>query len=88
MLLRPLPVKDAEQLTELAYQQKNGPLLNWGCISWAVLGILVQLLLERRQRARARAAADKLRNPVFAPPPHPSRSTRCGINGASAGGIG
>ena len=28
LLLRPLPVKDAEQLTELAYQQKNGPLLN------------------------------------------------------------
>jgi hypothetical protein len=28
MLLRPLPAKDAEQLTELAYQQKNGPLLN------------------------------------------------------------
>jgi predicted permease len=28
LLLRPLPVKDAEQLTELAYQQKNGSLLN------------------------------------------------------------
>jgi predicted permease len=28
LLLRPLPAKDAEQLTELAYQQKNGPLLN------------------------------------------------------------
>src|SRR5580704_2128039 len=28
MLLRPLPAKDAEQLIELAYQQKNGPLLN------------------------------------------------------------
>src|SRR5580700_6505976 len=28
LLLRPLPVKDAEQLTELAYQQKTGPLLN------------------------------------------------------------
>ena len=28
LLLRPLPAKDAEQLTALAYQQKNGPLLN------------------------------------------------------------
>jgi predicted permease len=28
LLLRPLPARDAEQLTELAYQQKNGPLLN------------------------------------------------------------
>ena len=28
LLLRPLPVKDAEQIIELAFQQKNGPLLN------------------------------------------------------------
>jgi predicted permease len=28
LLLRPLPVKDAEQIVELAYQQKQGPLLS------------------------------------------------------------
>ena len=28
LLLRPMPVKDAEQIAELAYQQKQGPLLS------------------------------------------------------------
>jgi len=69
------------KLNSVAFVERNGPLLNWGCASWAVLGILVQFLLERRrrrkqgERARARKVAEERARAVpshlFFPPPKP-----------------
>lgn len=55
----------------VAWTGKNGPLLNWGCASLLVLGILVQFLLERRRRRKAQAAAQPEPEPVVAAPPPP-----------------
>jgi hypothetical protein len=54
-------------LDSAALARKNGPLLNWACASLAVTGVLVQFLLERRQRGAGAGA------PVAAAPaPKPS----------------
>lgn len=36
----------------VAWTQKKGPLLNWGCASLVVVGVLAQFLLERRRQSR------------------------------------
>jgi len=36
----------------VAWTNKNGPLLNWGCSALVVLGILVQFVLERRRHRK------------------------------------
>ena len=45
------------RMDSVAWTEKNGPLLNWGCVSLIVTGVLVQFLLEcRRQNMRMTAA--------------------------------
>ncbi|HTU17061.1 MAG TPA: hypothetical protein VMG10_03300 [Gemmataceae bacterium] len=55
----------------VAFTQKNGPLLNWGCAALVVVGILVQFLLERRRRRKAEPAAEPEVVEVAPPPPPP-----------------
>ena len=43
------------RLDSVAWTEKNGPLLNWACGAWIVLGVLIQLLLDRRRRRKAQA---------------------------------
>jgi hypothetical protein len=42
----------------VGWSTKNGALLNWACGATAVMGILIQFLLERRRRRKARAHAE------------------------------
>jgi hypothetical protein len=54
-----------------SWAEKNGPLLNWSCFSVAVLGILVQLLVQRRG-SKPKAKPKPAPKPVVqAPPPPP-----------------
>ncbi len=56
----------------VAYSERNGPLLNWACGAAAIMGILVQFLLERRRKrkaAKAKANAEREEEPP--PPPKP-----------------
>ncbi len=39
-----------------AWSGRNGPLLNWACGAAAVLGIVLQFLLERRRKRKEKAA--------------------------------
>jgi hypothetical protein len=52
----------------VAWAERNAPLLNWGCVSLVVLGVLVQFVLERRRQRKARLAAEP---PTAAPLPPP-----------------
>jgi hypothetical protein len=57
------------RVDSVAWTEKNGPLLNWACGAWIVLGVLIQLLLDRRRRRKAQAPegeADFIEEP---PPP-------------------
>jgi hypothetical protein len=42
-----------------AWSTQNAGLLNWGCGAAAVMGILVQFLLERRRKRKAKARKDE-----------------------------
>jgi hypothetical protein len=55
----------------VAWADKNGPLLDWGCAALIVLGILVQFLWERRRQRKAESPAPP--EPVAAPPPPPPK---------------
>jgi hypothetical protein len=59
------------------WTRKNGPLLNWGCASLVVMGVLIQFLLERRRYRKGLREAE-LAEPVEvappAPPPKPPKS--------------
>jgi hypothetical protein len=59
------------------WTRKNGPLLNWGCASLVVMGVLIQFLLERRRHRKGLREAE-LAEPVEvappAPPPKPPKS--------------
>ena len=64
----------------VAWADQQTPLLNWACGASAVLGLLAQVLLERRRlrRQREKAAADKeaeelARQPPPPPPPPPPK---------------
>jgi hypothetical protein len=64
----------------VAWTRKNGPLLNWGCGSLIVLGILVQFLLERRRQRKAEPVAEPEPEPiVVAPPPPPEKPAPKGL---------
>jgi hypothetical protein len=64
----------------VAWTQKNGPLLNWGCASLIVLGILVQFLVARRQQRKAEAKTEPEPIVVAAPaPPPPARPAPKGL---------
>jgi hypothetical protein len=59
-----------------AWADKNGPLMNWGCLSVAVLGILVQLLVQRRgskpkSKSKPKSSPKPAPAPQAAPPPPP-----------------
>jgi hypothetical protein len=41
----------------VAWSKQNGGLLNWGCGAAAVVGVLIQFLLERSRKRRAKALA-------------------------------
>ena len=64
-------------VNSVAWTQKHAPLLNWGCASLVVMGVLVQFLLERRRR-RAAEPIMEAEPAVIAmpapPPPPPPRS--------------
>jgi hypothetical protein len=45
------------KLDSPAWAQKNAPLLSWACACVTSLGVLVQILFDRRRKAAARAAA-------------------------------
>src|SRR5579871_975798 len=45
-------------VNSVAWAEKYGPLLNWGCVALMVLGMLVQFLLERRRRHKGNAGAE------------------------------
>jgi hypothetical protein len=62
-----------------AWATKNAPLLDWGCAAFAVVGVLVQFLLERRRRRRRAERAQAAQAPAFsssAPPPAPPAPPR------------
>ena len=58
----------------VAWTEANGPLLNWGCASLVVLGVLIQFLLERRRHRRAEAAAEWELEPYI--PPRPAKPAK------------
>jgi hypothetical protein len=60
------------RVDSVAWTGKNGPLLNWGCGSLIVLGVLVQFLLERRRQRKA-AAAEAEPFEEAPPPPPPAK---------------
>jgi hypothetical protein len=66
-------------VNSVAWTQKNGPLLNWGCASLVVMGVLVQFLLERRRRRRAEPVVEAepqlIAMPAPPPPPRTAWST-------------
>ncbi len=58
----------------ISWAEKNGPLLNWGILSVAVLGILVQVLVQKRglwpmSKAKGKPAAKPEAKPAAPPPP-------------------
>jgi hypothetical protein len=57
----------------LAWSGRNGPLLNWGCGAAAIMGILVQFLLERRRKRKIQAAKAKAKEQEEEPPPPPPK---------------
>jgi hypothetical protein len=59
----------------IEWTMKNGPLLNWGCASLIVLGVLVQFLVERRRQRKAQSSAEPEQIAV-APPPPPAKPAR------------
>ncbi len=54
-----------------AWAETKGPLLNWACLSVAVLGILLQVLVQRRTAKAAAKPAPKPAPAQAAPPPPP-----------------
>jgi hypothetical protein len=62
------------RLDSVAWTQKNGPLLNWGCAALIVTGVLVQFLLERRRQRRFMAVPEP--EPVVLAPPPPPKPAR------------
>jgi hypothetical protein len=63
------------QLDSLGWAGRNAPLINWGLVAWAMLGVLVQLVLERRRLRMAREAEqpgkERREEKLKAPPPPP-----------------
>ncbi len=60
----------------VAWAEKNGPLLNWGTLSVATLGILVQILVQKRglgskSKAKPKPKPAAEAKPAAAPPPPP-----------------
>lgn len=47
-----------QMVNSVAWAEKYGPLLNWGCVAVMVMGMLVQFLLERRRRQMAQGAVE------------------------------
>jgi hypothetical protein len=59
------------KLDSAAWAAQNAPLINWGLASGAVLGVLVQFLLERRRRRTEHNAEGARDKEQAAPPPAP-----------------
>jgi hypothetical protein len=59
------------KLDAAAWATKNAPLLDWGCAAFAVVGVLVQFLLERRRRRLRAERAQAAQAPAFNSPPAP-----------------
>jgi hypothetical protein len=58
--------------SSVVWARQNGPLLNWGCASLIVMGVLVQFLLDRRgKRKDKEEPAEELEPVAVAPPPPP-----------------
>lgn len=55
------------RVDSVAWAQKKGPLLNWGCASLIVVGVLVQFLLERRRLNKGQS--DDESHPAVGPRP-------------------
>lgn len=59
------------RVDSVAWTGNNGPLLNWGCGTLIVLGILVQFLLERRRQRKLQSSGPEAELVEEAPPPPP-----------------
>jgi hypothetical protein len=61
----------------VAWADQQTAVLNWACGAFAVLGLLAQLLLERRRlrqlREREKARKEAEERPYYPPPPPPRR---------------
>lgn len=66
-------------VNSVAWTQKYGPLLNWGCAALIVLGIVVQFVLERRHRKKESQA--EVVEAVPLPPPPPEKPAPGGLLG-------
>lgn len=66
-------------VNSVAWAQKYGPLLNWGCAALIVLGIVVQFVLERRHRKKEAQA--EVVEAVPLPPPPPEKPAPGGLLG-------
>ncbi len=62
-------------IQSVPWTKQNGPLLNWGCASLIVMGVLVQFLLERRGK-RKEEPIEEAEPIVVAPPPPPPQPKR------------
>jgi hypothetical protein len=60
-------------MDSVSWTSKNGPLLNWGCASLIVLGVLVQFLLDRLRQSGSVASEPEQAAP---PPPRPVKPAR------------
>ncbi len=60
-------------VNSVVWTQKHGPLLNWGCASLVVMGVLVQFLLERRRKGKRPAEPEPI-EVAPAPPPKAAKS--------------
>ncbi|MHB1425223.1 MAG: hypothetical protein ACYC3I_18795 [Gemmataceae bacterium] len=69
------------RVDSVAWTNRNAPLLNWGCGTLIVLGILVQFLLERRRHRQAEPVAEPEPEPVVevAPPAPPAKPAPAGL---------
>ena len=70
----------------VAWSGKNGPLLNWGCGSLVITGILVQFLLERREKRKTEAIAEPEPEPILVAPPLPAPPAKPASKGLWAWG--
>jgi hypothetical protein len=65
-------------VNSVAWVEQKGPLLNWGCGALMIMGIVVQFLLDRRQRGASQSAGEQepieVAPPAPQPTPKPARS--------------
>jgi hypothetical protein len=62
------------RLNSMEWADRNAPLINWGLVAWALLGVLVQYLLERRRKRKAAGPPKEEKKPEAAPPPPPPQT--------------